>query len=580
MHLTTVSLAVIAGGVVIPFISSKAINALNSYLKTEGSEFWPVFGGYIIAFIAVSAFGWISWRCSGLAYLKFEISTTKDLYRKVFKHLMSMSYRFFTDTFGGSLVAQTNRFVKGFENLYDVISFDLLILVIRYIVAIAITVQIAPTVAIGLLIWSVLFVSSAIFLSVKKLPLSKRSASRQSETTGRLSDNLTNISNIKYFAKEKLEIKGFKEVTSRLAKAQMWDWGVQEILFAWQAFLAIIFEIIVFWLSLKLVASGQIDLGQLVLIQLYINNVVNSLWNVPKIVRRFESTFADAAEMSEILFIQPEVKDAAITFEPKIKAGAIKFEKVSFYHHDSNQNDPLFKDLDLRISAHEKIGLAGPSGGGKTTLTKLLLRLADINSGRILIDGQDISKLKQSDLRSFITYVPQEPILFHRSLLENIAYGKPDATEQEIFEAAKRAHADEFISRLSDGYNTLVGERGVKLSGGQRQRIAIARAILKDAPILVFDEATSALDSESEKLIQDAVWDLMQNRTAIVVAHRLSTIQKLDRIVVMDKGDIAEEGSHSELMDQKGLYAKLWAHQTGSFLEEPENSEPAALVLE
>ncbi|MEI6237075.1 MAG: ABC transporter ATP-binding protein, partial [Candidatus Saccharibacteria bacterium] len=384
----------------------------------------------------------------------------------------------------------------------------------------------------------------------------------------RLADNLTNMSNIKYFAREKYETKQFNRITQKLADSQYWDWGIGEIIFAWQGLLAIVFEIVVFWLSLYLVANHKIDLGQLVLVQLYTGNVIYNLWNVPRMVRRVESAFADSAEMTEILYTEPEITDTPDALVCSIKDGSINFEDVSFCHKDALDNDPLFRNVNLDVKAGEKVGLAGPSGGGKTTLTKILLRLADIDAGQITIDGQNIAKLKQTDLRQAITYVPQEPILFHRSLLDNIRYGKPSASTQEIIEAAKRAHADDFINKLPEGYNTMVGERGVKLSGGQRQRVAIARAMLKNSPILVLDEATSALDSESEKLIQDALWKLMQGRTAIVVAHRLSTIQKLDRIIVLDGGNITEQGTHQTLLDKNGTYAKLWAHQSGGFIED------------
>jgi ATP-binding cassette subfamily B protein len=241
---------------------------------------------------------------------------------------------------------------------------------------------------------------------------------------------------------------------------------------------------------------------------------------------------------------------------------------MDFTHPDSGKDDSLFSKLNLHIKAGEKIGLVGHSGSGKTTLTKLLLRFNDIDSGEILIDGQNVAAITQEDLRRHVAYIPQEPLLFHRSIRENIAYGKPEASDEEIEEAAKKAYATEFIDKLPAGYNTLVGERGVKLSGGQRQRIVIARAILKDAPILVLDEATSALDSESEKYIQAALMELMKKRTAIVIAHRLSTIQKMDRIIVLDHGTIVEEGSHKDLIKQNGTYAKLWAHQSGGFIEE------------
>jgi ATP-binding cassette subfamily B protein len=237
------------------------------------------------------------------------------------------------------------------------------------------------------------------------------------------------------------------------------------------------------------------------------------------------------------------------------------------FTHDEN-DAALFENFSVDIKAGERIGLVGRSGSGKTTLTRLLLRFSDVDSGSITIDGQSITDISQIDLRSHIAYVQQEPMLFHRSLRANIAYGKPDASDEQILDAAKSANALEFIGKLPKGLDTIVGERGVKLSGGQRQRVAIARAILKDAPILVLDEATSALDSESEKLIQDALVTLMNGRTSIVIAHRLSTISKLDRIIVLDQGKIIEQGSHSELLAAEGRYARLWSHQSGGFIEE------------
>lgn len=236
---------------------------------------------------------------------------------------------------------------------------------------------------------------------------------------------------------------------------------------------------------------------------------------------------------------------------------------------------PLFESLDLAVPSGAKVGLVGRSGGGKTTLTRLLLRMTDIDAGRILIGGRDISRMSQTDLRSLIAYVPQDPAMFHRTLRDNIAFARPDATDAEIRRAAEAAHVTEFADALADGFDTMVGERGVKLSGGQRQRVALARAILRDAPILLLDEATSALDSESEILVQEALWRLMEGRTALVVAHRLSTVATMDRLVVLDRGRIVEEGSHRELLAAEGAYAKLWQHQSGGFLDDtPRTVQP------
>ena len=248
-----------------------------------------------------------------------------------------------------------------------------------------------------------------------------------------------------------------------------------------------------------------------------------------------------------------------------MKSGNIDFKNVAFIY-DSGQK--VFNNFNLIVKSGDKIGLVGHSGAGKSTITKLLLRFVDVSSGGIEIDGQDIRDATFVSLRSNIAYVPQDPSMFHRSIADNIRYGRLDATDAEVHDAAKKAHALEFIEKLPQGFETLVGERGIKLSGGQRQRIAIARAILKDAPILVLDEATSALDSESERLIQDALTKLMKGRTSIVIAHRLSTIAKLDRIIVLDNGSIAEDGTHTELLKQKGIYAKLWSHQSGGFIED------------
>jgi ATP-binding cassette subfamily B protein len=299
----------------------------------------------------------------------------------------------------------------------------------------------------------------------------------------------------------------------------------------------------------------------------YTSSIVGQLFTFSNnVLRNYNRSISDASDMAEILQQEAEVQDPAEPEPLRMNKGAVTFQNVTFTHQGSD--DALFAKLDLQIKPGEKVGLIGHSGSGKTTFTRLLLRFSDIDSGEILIDGQNIAHVTQDDLRSAIAYVPQEPLLFHRTIQENIAYGRPGASKAAVLKAARRANADEFITSLPQGYDTLVGERGVKLSGGQRQRVAIARAILKDAPILVLDEATSALDSESEKLIQAALWNLMQGRTAIAIAHRLSTVQRMDRIIVMDDGAITEQGTHAELLQKKGTYAKLWAHQSGGFLEE------------
>ena len=291
------------------------------------------------------------------------------------------------------------------------------------------------------------------------------------------------------------------------------------------------------------------------------------MWEFNGIYRRLEDALTDAALFIEYKDTPSKIDDKNDATDLTVSKGKIELKDVSF-SHESEGIDGLFKDFNLTIPAGQRVGVVGHSGAGKSTLVNLLLRFIDSDQGSILIDNQSTKDVTQQSLHEAIAYVPQEPALFHRSLSENIAYGKADATDAEIQHAASRAHASEFIDVLPDGYSTMVGERGVKLSGGQRQRIAIARAILKDAPILVLDEATSALDSESEKLIQASLDELMKDRTAIVIAHRLSTIAKLDRIIVLDNGKIIEDGTHNELLEKGGTYASLWNHQSGGFIED------------
>jgi ATP-binding cassette subfamily B protein len=289
------------------------------------------------------------------------------------------------------------------------------------------------------------------------------------------------------------------------------------------------------------------------------------VWNFGKNIRRIYESLSDAEEMTQILVTPHEIVDIPGAKKLKVTEGKMEFQKVLFNY---NETRSVLKNFNLVIASHQRLAIIGPSGAGKTTIVKLLFRMHDVTGGKICIDGQDISRVTQESLWANISLVPQDPILFHRTLMENIRYGRFNATDKEVIRAAKLAHCHEFIMSSHDGYNTYVGERGIKLSGGERQRVAIARAILRDAPILVLDEATSSLDSESEHLIQDALEKLMKHKTVIVIAHRLSTIRQMDRIVVVDKGGIIEDGGHSDLTQKKeGMYKKLRQFQAGGFIK-------------
>jgi ATP-binding cassette subfamily B protein len=390
------------------------------------------------------------------------------------------------------------------------------------------------------------------------------SAEKDSEVTGKLADTLTNETAVKLFGGLTLERKRFVDVTEELRVLRFKAWTFDEYINMGQGLLSILLEFGLIYAGIKLWLAGAITIGDFALIQSYILASFLQLWNFGNSVRRIFSAYADATEIVDIMNMPLEIQDAADAKELHVSAGTVEFRDVDFSFNVTNN---VLKHFDLSIKSREKVALVGPSGAGKTTITKLLLRLHDVSGGGIYIDNQNIALVYQDSLRNNISLVPQDPVLFHRTLRENIAYGKQDATMDEIVEAAKKAHCHEFILRLPEGYETYVGERGVKLSGGERQRVAIARAILKNAPILVLDEATSSLDSESESLIQDALIKLMEGKTVIAIAHRLSTVMKMDRIIVMEQGKVVLSGTHEELLAQESnLYKKLWEIQAGGFI--------------
>jgi ATP-binding cassette, subfamily B, bacterial len=378
---------------------------------------------------------------------------------------------------------------------------------------------------------------------------------------------MTNILAIKSHGQEDYEKRSYGELTETWRQKSLDSmWGFLKVSTIY-SFLIVVLNVSALIAAVWATEHRIVPIAAVYLSITYTFIVARQLWEMNNIMRNFNRVMGDANDMTEILQIKPEIVDRDEATLPKISRGDIEFKNVSFTHPDSSDH-ALFSNVNLRIKPGEKIGLVGHSGGGKTTLSKLIMRFMDVQKGQILIDEQDITEMSQSALRKMISYVPQEPILFHRTLRENIRYGKLEASDREVEIVSRLAHAEDFIKQLPKVYDTLVGERGVKLSGGQRQRVVIARAMLKNAPILILDEATSALDSESEELIQDALWKLMEGRTAIVIAHRLSTIQKMDRIIVLKEGKIVEEGTHRELIRQGGTYADLWSRQSGGFLEE------------
>ncbi len=519
--------------------------------------------GILFIVVGLGTLGWIFRRISQFSSNYFQSRTMADIANGSFEYLFGHSHEFFINNFAGSLVRRVNRLVRAFEQVVDNMLFNLIPLAITIIGILIVLFSRHVLLGIALFIWVTVFIGLHLLIARWKQKYNLKRAEKDSEATGVLSDAITNQANIKLFSGRVYEQNLFRNVIKELQRFRLLTWNIDEVINTVQGVLMILIEFVLMFIAIKFWREGVLTVGDFALIQAYIITVFGHIWYFGRVIRKLYEAFADATEMIEILDAPHEISDKPGALDLVVTTGAIEFNNVDFYFRRTRS---IFKNFSLSIAGGTKAALVGPSGAGKSTITQLLLRLYDVNRGHILIDGQDISLVTQKSLRDNISFVPQDSVLFHRTLMENIRYGKRTATDKEVVEAAKQAHCHEFISQFPEGYATYVGERGVKLSGGERQRVAIARAILKNAPILILDEATSSLDSESEKYIQDALQTLMEGKTVIVVAHRLSTIMLMDTIFVLENGKIVTKGTHEELRSTEGLYKKLWDIQAGGFL--------------
>ncbi len=558
-------------------ISSGIISAiLDIYIPLQFLKLWNILslndfslaGQAQHVVIIIFILGLTNWglrRVRGFSHSYFQSNTMAGLRHQAFSYMIGHSHTFFANNFGGSLTQKINKYARAFEKLLDRAIEDGLPLTVRSVGTVIAIYTLVPKYAYILTIFCVVFIATALIYTRLKLKYDVIASRADTKTTGVLADSISNHSSIQLFAGHDYEKERVGSVINKQKKATVFNWYLWEGLGGLQSLYAVTIEFIVFWIAIGDWKAGLIGLPVLVLIQGYLIRLIESLWRFAGIVRVFYDSFADAQEMALILDTPYGIEDKTTEVLKKIR-GEVKFEKVT-YIYDKN-NIKVFDDFSITIPAGQKIALVGTSGAGKSTFVNLLMRLFNLTSGEILIDDVNISEISQQNLREQIAFVPQDPALFHRSLMENIRYGRRDASDEEVKVAASLANCDDFIDKLPAGYDTYVGERGVKLSGGERQRVAIARAILKNAPILVLDEATSALDSESELLIRDALRNLIQNKTTIVIAHRLSTIREMDRIVVVSEGKIVEDANHEELINKKsGIYKKLWNIQAGGFEE-------------
>lgn len=559
-------LIVFIRGILAPILFADLVEKVSTGIS--GEEVWRLAAVDIIGFFTLFMLSkivlepvrlWATW--------KMELLGLYDLAEMCFDTVTTRSMQFHSDRFSGSLVSQSNKFIWSFERFIDTAVWDLGNMLSYIILVIVVLAREAGWFAVGLVVFVIIYAIAAFIFYRKLAPLNEAEAEAENKQTGQLADSVSNMISVKSYAQEPHERQRYVNFISNTYHRVSMDY-MRGAVKRDQAFGIVQIGITALILAFLVYGQGWlgISIATLILIVNYSQSIQGELWNFNSIFKNLNKSFGDAYEMTQILDSPNEVIDAPDVYKLEVANAVIDFHDVSFRHKDAKES--IFENFNLKIQPGERVGLVGVSGSGKTTLTKLLLRFADIDEGEISISEQDIKHATQRSLRKNIAYVPQETSLFHRSIADNIAYGRPEASIDEIKQAARLANADEFISELPQGYDTLVGERGVKLSGGQRQRIAIARAILKDAPILVLDEATSALDSESEALIQEALEKLMHGRTSVVIAHRLSTVASLDRIVVLENGKIVEQGRHSELLKQNGVYKKLWNRQSGAFIKE------------
>ncbi len=522
---------------------------------------------YVLTFTALWAGGQVCWRVAVALIIRLEVRGLQALYVETMDELLAKDLAFFQENYAGSLTKRALGFSRRFEDVFDVLAF-----------------QVAPTVLplgfVGVVLWRyspwliVVLLAMLMMTVAAVLPMIRRGQSlvdlreaASNTMAGHLADSISNAEVVRAFAREGDEAAIHDRNVREYGLKTMRSWDYQNLridLITSPMFVATNALGLVIALATR--GPGGAGLEAVFVTFSYFANATRVMWEFNRVYRNLEGALTDAAQFADLLLDPPVVTDVRtpVPFAPRDYG--ITLHDVSFRY--SRSQPLLFDHLTLAIPSGAKFGLVGRSGGGKTTITRLLLRFSDVEAGQILIGGIPIETVPQAALRRAIAYVPQDPSMFHRTIADNIRVGRPGASDAEVRRAAELAHAAEFITALPGGYDTLVGERGVKLSGGQRQRIAIARAILKDAPILVLDEATSALDSESEASIQDALLTLLEGRTAIVIAHRLSTVRRMDELIILDRGTIAERGPHDALLRRGGLYAGLWAHQSGGFLGE------------
>lgn len=550
-----------------PYLLKLIIDTLTSF-ETDRALVWGSLKGLMIASVTLWVGVEILFRSRDFLTARAMPKLESDIRMMMFDHIQHHSPKYFNEHFSGSLANKINDMTTHVTGILS--QFMIFIpAAVASVLIIGFFYQVNPLFASILVGWIALHFFICFCFTNKCVALSKAHGETRSSLAGKIVDSLTNNYAVNLFSRFKYEKARIMQSQNKEREA---NYKAQHYIAMMLASLSLLFLVSLITLSSFLLiywTEYKITTGEVIQVFYTTFNVVMIIWIACDMMPQFFKSVGIATQALSVMYDPQDVVDLPGTPDLIVSKGDITFEDVSFQYGEKK----LFENKDVHIKGGEKVGLVGYSGAGKSTFVNLILRFFPVKKGRILIDGQDISQVTLSSLHHQVALIPQDPLLFHRTLEENIHYGKIEATPDEVLKAASLAHCDEFISKTPQGYQSLVGERGTKLSGGERQRIAIARAMLAASPILILDEATSSLDSVTENYIQESLEGLMQNRTTLVVAHRLSTLAKMDRILVFDQGKIVEEGTHNELIAKRGRYAKMWDMQAGGFL--PDNPTQA-----
>ncbi len=557
-------LAVVAASVLftsVAYVFKMITSAVAEIPQTQDyTKLLLAVGLYVLTvFIGQLAFrlsGWMGsyWATGARATARYSLSAYVTLHSRTY----------FSNKFAGSLANKISHAASGVRSFVEQTLWQFLEAFVSIVASFIFAYYAEPALAYLFLVWVTVVIAVNMYFARLRSPLAANAQRVESKLTGATVDLLSNITAMQEYARRIFEIGRLQSITDERRTAGLRNWHFGERVLVLNGVIQMVFSGAMAFGAVHYAALGLIAPSDIVLILTIIFRIDSLLLHLGGQLNSVAENWGEVKESLEEILLPHEIPDKAGAVELQPTDTSIAFEGMTF----GFDRQPVFQNLSFTIPSGQRVGLVGRSGAGKSTIIRLLMHHHDVQGGEIKIGGVNIASVTQESLRRAISIVPQEPLLFHRTIRENISYGKPDASDEEIFEAAKKAQAHDFILRLREGYESLVGERGVKLSGGERQRIAIARAILKDSPVLLLDEATSALDSESEVEIQKALQSLMEGKTVIAIAHRLSTLRQMDRIIVLDGGKIVEDGSHDQLVEQKGIYAELWHHQAGGFLQD------------